>query len=101
MKIRPLSFEEERYFKTAENCHICRKVFESPDEIRCRDHCHLTRALRGPSHQACNLNSKQTHTIPIVFHNLSGYDSNFIISSLATVFKGNVTILPVNKKKYI
>lgn len=97
----PLGVEEKNYFNSAENCHICEGLFKSPDEIRCRDHCHLTGAFKGPSHQACNLNYKQSHVIPVVFYNLSGYDSHFIINSLARVFKGALNILPVNKEKYI
>ncbi|CAD6233577.1 GSCOCG00012283001-RA-CDS [Cotesia congregata] len=101
VKMTPLSVEEENYFNNAENCHICGGLFKSPDKTRCRDHRHLTGAIRGPSHQACNLNYKQSHIIPVVFHNSSGDDSHFIINSLARVFKGTLNILPVNKEKYI
>ncbi|XP_044594088.1 probable DNA polymerase [Cotesia glomerata] len=101
IKMKQLTPEEENYHKTAENCHICGKNFKSKDEIRCRDHNHLTGNYRGPSHQTCNLNYKQSFTIPVVFHNLSGYDAHFIISSLATGFKGDLNILPVNKERYI
>ncbi|CAD6203757.1 GSCOCG00012667001-RA-CDS, partial [Cotesia congregata] len=53
------------------------------------------------AHNSCNLNFQQSHIIPIVFHNLSGYDCHFILESVATVFNGSLEILPINKEKYI
>ncbi|XP_053597497.1 uncharacterized protein LOC103578820 [Microplitis demolitor] len=100
-KMHPLSTAEENYHKTSKNCHICGKPFVAVNEIRCYDHCHFTGKYRGPTHNSCNLNYKQSHTIPVIFHNLSGYDSHFIIKSLVSVFNGAITILPVNKEKYI
>lgn len=95
-----LSVQEEIDFSTATQCHICRKPFQN-DEIKVRDHCHLTSKFRGAAHQICNLNFNNSHTIPIVFHNLSGYDSHFLIKHIATEFPGHVTLLPTNKERYI
>jgi len=36
-----------------------------------------------------------------VFHNLSGYDSHFIIKEIAIAFEGRVELLPITKEKYI
>ncbi|XP_057339435.1 uncharacterized protein LOC130676942 [Microplitis mediator] len=101
VKMLPLTIDEQHYHNNSKLCHICGKPFKLANEIRCRDHCHFTGKYRGPAHNSCNLNYKQTQTIPVVFHNLSGYDSHFIISSLATCFDGQVNILPINKEKYI
>ncbi|XP_011700257.1 PREDICTED: uncharacterized protein LOC105457338 [Wasmannia auropunctata] len=87
-------------FNSATDCHVCEKPF-APDDSRVRDHCHLTGRFRGPAHSNCNLNYKDSHCIPVVFHNLSGYDSHFIIKEIATMFAGDVYLLPITKEKYI
>ena len=95
-----LTFEEIEKFNSATNCHICEKPF-APEDTRVRDHCHLTGRYRGPAHSTCNLNYKESFCVPIVFHNLSGYDSHFIIEEIATAFKGEIDLLPITKEKYI
>ena len=43
-------------------CHICGQRFKS-GEIKCIDHFHSTRLIRGLAHQACNLNYRVRHFI--------------------------------------
>jgi len=86
-------------FNSATHCHVCEIPFAS-DDTRVRDHCHLTDRYRGP-HSNCNLNYKDLHYIPVVFHNLSGYDAHFIIKETATAYEGQVDLLPITKEKYI
>lgn len=95
-----LSFEQEVNYATATHCHICTKPFTFTD-VKVRDHSHLTSKYRGAAHQNCNLNYKNLFHIPVIFHNLSGYDANFIMKQLATGFAGRIQLLPVNKEKYI
>ncbi|CAH1110639.1 unnamed protein product [Psylliodes chrysocephalus] len=79
-------------------CHICENNFTLKD-IVVRDHNHFTGDFRGFAHEACNLNFRKQFVVPVVFHNLSGYDSHFIIRDLAKL--GKITLLPINKEKYI
>ncbi|KYN12413.1 hypothetical protein ALC57_15418 [Trachymyrmex cornetzi] len=95
-----LSKQQWEAYRSATRCHICEKPFE-PDDTRVRDHCHLTGRYRGPAHSNCNLNYKNSFNIPVVFHNLSGYDAHFIIKEIATAYDGHVDILPITKEKYI
>ncbi|KYM95685.1 hypothetical protein ALC62_13666 [Cyphomyrmex costatus] len=99
---RPMDFTRDDWqkFNSATHCHICEKPFAPGDE-RARDHCHLTGRYRGPAHKGCNVNYKDSLYIPVVFHNLSGYDAHFVIKEIATKFKGKVDLLPLTKEKYI
>ncbi|EFA11742.1 hypothetical protein TcasGA2_TC005292 [Tribolium castaneum] len=87
LPMEKLSYDQERSYKESNVCHICNKTIES-DQIKVRDHNHLTGKFRGPAHQRCNLNYQDSYTIPVVFHNLSGYDAHFIIKELSTAFAG-------------
>ena len=83
----------------ATHCHICEQPFTPEKNFIVRDHCHFTGNFRGFAHQQCNLNYRKLFMVPIVFHNLSGYDSHFIIRDIAK--RGKVSLLPINKEKYI
>ncbi|XP_018406268.1 PREDICTED: uncharacterized protein LOC108782483 [Cyphomyrmex costatus] len=99
---RPMDFTRDdwRRFDSATHCHICERPFAPGDE-RARDHCHLTGRYRGPAHKGCNMNYKDSPYIPVVFHNLSGYDAHFVVQEIATRFQGQVDLLPLTKEKYI
>ena len=73
--------EDEEEFQKANECHICNKKYTNED-IKVRDHCHITGKYRGSAHQECNLKLRvkpEEIKIPVIFHNLRGYDSHFII----------------------
>ena len=81
--------KNEKAFKKATHCHICEKRYKL-DDVPVRDHCHVTGKYRGSAHQTCNLKlqiSAENIKIPVVFHNLKGYDSHFIINELGELIK--------------
>ncbi|XP_061704174.1 uncharacterized protein LOC133515618 [Cydia pomonella] len=82
-----------------DRCHICEKLIEN-GESYVIDHCHLTGIIRGKVHNSCNLNYKVPTFIPVIFHNLSGYDSHLFIKELAKS-EGEIRCIPHNKEKYI
>ncbi|KZC13173.1 hypothetical protein WN55_05659 [Dufourea novaeangliae] len=96
----PLTAEQSLNFKRATHCHVCEKPFRDGDE-RVRDDCHLTGTYRDPAHVKCNLTYQTLFTLPVVFHNLYGYDAQFILKEHATAFDGKVDLLPLTKEKYI
>ena len=49
-----ISSEDEQNFNAANECHICGKKYTNED-IRVRDHCHITGKYGGSAHEYCNL----------------------------------------------
>ena len=79
-------------------CHICQKEI-LPHEKVC-DHCHFTGEYRGAAHNRCNLNCRKPLVIPVIFHNLQGYDAHLFIKQLNRI-KGDFTCIPSTEEKYI
>ena len=108
--------ENEIDFQKAIKCHICDKQYQGKD-IRVRDHCHITGKFRGSAHQDCNLKLRinpYSIKIPVIFHNLRGYDSHFIMQQIGQIAKEhiytnkkgqkvemNINAIPNNMEKYM
>ena len=86
-----------RSFHKASRCHICGKDLGA-DKVR--DHDHMTGRFRGAAHNECNLNYKFTGKIPVIFHNLRGYDSHLIMSAIGKTNK-KINCIANNMEKYI
>ena len=52
------------------------------NNVKLRDHGHITGKYTGSAHRDCNANVKLNHEIPILFHNLTNYESHLIIQQL-------------------
>ena len=124
--------EDKESFQRAKECHICKKPFDKNEDgvrnvggknikkvqiknVKVRDHCHVTGKYRGAAHAICNLNFKLSDKIPVVFHNLKGYDSHFIMQEIGNIAKNhiyfderknkyhdvNINVIPYNIEKYL
>ena len=83
----PLTDVLRRDYENAEKCHICMGAFNDPQKNwKVRDHCHYTGMYRGAPHNNCDLKYRIPDHIPIVFHNLSGYDAHLFIRDLGKKF---------------
>ena len=98
---------ELKQFNDATKCWICNEEFDdTADEKgyrkneKVKDHCHYTGRFRGAAHNSCNLKYKKPKFIPVVFHNLSGYDSHLFIKNLGFT-DGYIDCIPNNEEKYI
>ena len=78
-------------------CHICN---EDLGNDRVRDHCHLSRKFRGAAHEVCNLTYMVSKFFPVVFHNMSGYDSHLFLKTLGNS-EGDISCIPNNEENYI
>ena len=105
--------EDEEKFQQADECHICNKKYNETD-VRVREHCHITGKYRGSAHKDCNLNFQISDKIPVIFHNLRGYDSHFIMQEIGEIVKKNtytnkkgekkqmnINAIPNNMEKYM
>ena len=98
--IVPIRMTRDDLNKYAETdvCHICEETID--DDIKVKDHNHLTGEFVGAAHQSCNLKFKEPSFVPIVFHNLSGYDAHLFIKQLG-VSEGEINCIANNEEKYI
>ena len=97
----PLTKDEWSEYNRATRCHICMEYFEMEDK-KVRDHCHFTGKFRGAAHMTCNLKYRIPKYIPIVFHNLSGYDAHLFIRELGKKFNTeDIKVIAENTEKYI
>ena len=65
-----------------------------------RDHCHITGKYRGAAHCSCNINLRLTKKVPVIFHNLKGYDSHLIFKELSK-FNVKISVIPNGLEKYM
>lgn len=119
-KIEPMIIteEQEEEFQNATVCHICNKGFEKPKYIdsdefdepyeyntpekkKVRDHCHITGQYRGAAHSDCNLGYKYSDEIPVIIHNLKGYDSHLIFKGYTFKEGDELEVIPNTMEKYL
>lgn len=102
-----LSAEEIQEFLKSNDCHICGKSLGTD---RVRDHDHLSGKFRGAAHSNCNLNYKyaklseripNSYIIPVVFHNLRGYDGHLLMASLGKYKNRRIRCIANNSERYV
>ena len=102
--------DDEMRFKLMDECYICGEKYVEKD-VRVRDHCHITGKFRGSAHRECNLKLRikpDDIKIPVIFHNLWGYDSHFIMQHIGEIAKKHGeeqdlknNAIPKNMEKYM
>ena len=94
-----LNEKEEEQYQLSNICWIFEKLIDDGDE-EVRDHCHVTGKFRGTAHWSCNINLQLTKNIPVIFHNLRGYDSHLIFDELKK-FDVKIVVIPKRLEKYM
>ena len=91
--------KEEGQFQLNNIYLICEKLIDDDDE-KVRDHCHITGKFRGAAHWSCNINLQLTKKVPVIFHNLRGYDSHLIFCELNKCDL-KIDLIPNRLEKYM
>ena len=101
LKLTP---QEKKEYQLATMCHICEQDLHIDEEtgyiFKVRDHCHLTGEYRGAAHFDCDLKCRKPLILPLIFHNLQGYDSHLFIKQLSKIL-GDLSCIPSTEEKYI
>ena len=92
-----ISAEKEERIQLSNFCWICDKLFDIGDD-KVRDHCHITEKYRRASHWSCNI--KISKNVPVIFHNLKGYDCYLIIKEVSKS-DVKVSLIPNGLDKYM
>ena len=99
--------KEKEQFEKETICWICKEEFNDIADKngykrneKVRDHCHFTGRYRGAAHNICNLKYRKPNFTPVVFHNLSGYNSHLFNKNLG-FSEGDIDCIPNNEERYI
>ena len=88
-----MTIEDEENYQNSQNCWICdQKIINNKDKVR--DHCHITDKYRAPAHKECNSKLRIPRKIPIIFHNLEGYDGHLIFRELNNFDNIDIQVIP-------
>ena len=80
-------------------CCICDNDYVGND-VKVRDHYHITGKYRDSAHRDFNINLKLDHKAPIVFHNLQNYGLHLIMQELGKL-NLHINVISNELKKYM
>ena len=86
-------------FGNSTKCCICDNDYVDND-VKVRDHCHITGKHKGSVHRDYKINVKLNHKIPVVLHNLKNYDSHLIMQELGKLSL-KINVMPNGLEKYV
>ena len=92
-----MTTQDEEIYNNSQICWICNEELNT-DKVR--DHCRITGKFRGALHNQCNLKLKIPKKLPIIFHNLEGYDGHIIFKELNN-FDVTIDVIPKTIEKYM
>merc|ERR1711947_10404 len=108
-ELRDLLIEKEIIIAEEENIDFDESDELTEEEIeritkkgwKVRDHCHWSGLYRGAAHSGCNLALRKLNRIPVVFHNLSGYDSHIIMQAVQHVECKDPRLIAKSMEKFL
>ena len=94
-----IMIEEEEPFRSSNTCWICEKLIDD-DDTKVRDRYYITGKFRGTAHWSCNINLQLTKKVPVIIHNLRGYDSHLVFCALKN-FDVKIDVMSSRLEKYM
>ena len=95
-----ISKEQNNEYWKATNCFICDSEFDKDyKNWKVIEHDHYTGKYKGPACNNCNLQYK-VKFIPVIFHNLSGYDCYLFIKDLG-FDNSDIKVIANLEEKYL
>ncbi|XP_060881669.1 uncharacterized protein LOC132953153 [Metopolophium dirhodum] len=91
--------EQRKTHELCNNCNLCKTKF-SRENHKVADHCHLSGKFRQSLCNTCNLKLQTPNFVPVFFHNLSNYDSHFIVTRLG-YDTNSISVIPNSEEKFI
>ena len=91
-----MSLEDENNYRNSKDCGICNQKIKDEDKVKYR--CYLTSECKGPAHKE---RSKIPRKLPIIFHNLEGYDRHLNFRELNKFKDINIQVILKSSEKYM
>ena len=91
-----MTAEDWNFFLQAKSCEMCHRHFSDfPQLVKVCDHCHISGSFRLALCSQCNLmRAKGPFQVYVFFHELSNYDSHFLIQKLGMYRQQKVSVIP-------
>lgn len=102
--------ETEIKFRNSTQCHICEQPFNEKTK-KVRDHYHIGvegnpdspeySNFRGAACNSCNFNFQEPKFIPVIFHNLKGFDGHLLCQHIGKLKDKRLKVIAQNMERYV
>jgi hypothetical protein len=101
-RIEPMQISSiiDDLFHRATHYHLCGLKFEKKHD-KVRNHDHITGEFFGAAHRNCNLQFKQVEFIPVILHNLRGFDAHLIMQRLGKFKKKRINVIANTNERHV
>lgn len=101
-RIEPMhmTIDDENLFEVTTHCHLCGLKFQNRFD-KVRNHDHVTGEFFGAAHNDCNLLFRQVEFIPVVLHNLRGFDAHLIMQRIGRFKNRRLNVIANTNERYI
>ena len=87
--------------KNYQDSQVCWIYNEKLGTVKVRDLCHMTGKYKGAAYSQCNLKLKIPKKLPIIFHNIEGYDGHLVFEELNNFNNIDIQVIPKTIEKYM